>query len=122
MEIIDSGINYKNADNCKQCPKRNDEDGCQWWWEWVETNGTGQERLRKQCGKSAMQVFMVEVIKASNRPAAAVESTRNEIVKGFERLSNIAMANISMQEGFTLSQQKTGKLTAIIKKMLGKGG
>jgi len=80
-------MNYLNAENCKACPKRNDEQGCPWWWEFMETNiSTGQERLTKQCGKAALPVFLTEVIKASNRPAAAVESTRNEIVTGFERL------------------------------------
>lgn len=100
MEIIDTGINYKNADNCKKCPKRNDEQGCPNWWEWVETNTTGQERLRKQCGKQAMQTFMVEVIKASNRPAAAVEGTRDEIVKGFDKLADLAAERLALlQQG-----------------------
>lgn len=93
MEILNLKVNTKNTNRCSDCPGRNDEEGCMWWWEWVETNtSNGQERLRKQCGKQAMQVFMVEVIKASNRPAAAVESTRNEIVKGFDRLASLAVA------------------------------
>lgn len=112
MEIVDLGTNYKNADNCRECPKRNDEQGCPWWWEWVERNDAGQERLRKQCGKHAMQVFMVEVIKASNRPASAVESTRNEIIKGFERLADISMAN---------PKPTSPKLPNILRKILGKG-
>lgn len=109
MEILDAGMSFKNANRCEACPKRNDEEGCPYWWEWVETNmSNGQERLRKQCGKQAMQIFMVEVIKASNRPAAAVESTRNEIVNGFERLADIA--NQKVREG--------RRLPAFIKKML----
>lgn len=109
MEVFETVVNYKNADNCKACPKRNDENGCPWWWEWVEMNAsTGQERLRKACGKQSMQVFMVEVIKASNRPAAAVESTRNEIVKGFDRLASVAMQTQKIKPG-------------VIRKMLGWG-
>ena len=84
-------MNYKNADKCHKCPQTNGESGCPWWWEYMETNiATGQERLTKLCGKAALPVFMTEVIKASNRPAAAVESTRNEIVKGFEKLAGFA--------------------------------
>lgn len=37
---------------------------------------------------------MVEVIKASNRPAAAIESTRNEIAKGFATLATLAMPEL----------------------------
>lgn len=116
MEIFEVGTNYQNAENCNACPKRNDEAGCPFWWEWIETNiSSGQERLRKQCGKSAMQVFMVEVIKASNRPAAAVEDTRNQIVKGFENLAAIATSN--PQEARRSSQPI---LVGIFKKMLGR--
>jgi hypothetical protein len=80
-------MNYRNAHNCRKCPQRNDADGCPDWWEWAETNpATGEDRIQKMCGRQALPKFLVEVIKASNRPAAAVESTRNEIVKGFVAL------------------------------------
>ena len=80
-------MNYRNAWNCKRCPERNDEQGCPAWTEYMqELPSTGEQRLRKECLFQALPVFLVEVIKASNRPAAAVESTRNEIVNGFAAL------------------------------------
>lgn len=81
---------FKRAFECKKCPQRNDAEGCPAWWEWVETNPiTGEERLRKDCGWRAMPAFLTEVIKASNRPAAAIESARDEIAKGFGRVADV---------------------------------
>ena len=75
-------MNYANAFNCDNCPKTNDETGCPVWWEFIETNDvTGHERITKECGFVSMPRLFVEVIKASNRPAAVMESMRNEIVK-----------------------------------------
>lgn len=83
---------YRHAFECRKCPKRNDSEGCPAWWEWVEANPvTGDERLRRDCGWQAMPSFLTEVIKASNRPAAAVESTRNEIATGFGRLAQMLL-------------------------------
>lgn len=80
-------MRYKNAFNCKKCPERNDEQGCPVWWEVVECNlQTQEERLVKACGFSLLPKYLTEVIKASNRPAAAVESCRNEIAQGFGNL------------------------------------
>lgn len=77
------------------CPRNSDPARgkyCPAWWEWVETNPiTAEERLRKDCGWRAMPTFLTEVIKASNRPAAAIESTRNEIAGGFGRLHQALM-------------------------------
>jgi hypothetical protein len=54
----------------------------------LETNAaTGEERAVRGCFYQVMPRLMVEVIKASNRPAAAIESTRNEIVIGLARLA-----------------------------------
>ena len=72
---------YKNAYNCKKCPGNNGPEGCPVWVEYSETNLNGDVRLTKECGHQAMPKFMVQMIAASNRPAAAVESMRNEVVK-----------------------------------------
>ena len=48
----------------------------------VQDADTGETRIERMCGWTAMPIFLTEVIKASNRPAAAVESTRNEIAAG----------------------------------------
>ena len=73
------------------CPQNNDPargNYCPIWWEASLVNvQTGETALRKECGWSLLPVFLIEVIKASNRPAAAIESTRNEIAEG---LTNVA--------------------------------
>lgn len=73
-------MNYKNAWKCHRCPQSNGEKGCPAWVEYMQTNGK-EERLRKECLFQALPVFMIETIAAANRPAAAVESTRNEMAR-----------------------------------------
>jgi hypothetical protein len=87
-------MNYKNAFNCKKCPECNTEAGCPMWWEFMQTNDHGQERLQKMCGYQALPMFMVEVIKASNRPAAAIEKTRNDLVAGLGNISHVIRESI----------------------------
>jgi len=82
-------MNYKNPFECKECPES--EKGCPCWTELLETNiQTGEERITKDCLFRLMPRLIVEVIKASNRPAAAIESTRNALVEnltlGFKSL------------------------------------
>lgn len=84
-------MSYNNAFNCKDCSESTK--GCPCWTELVETNiQTGEERITKECLFKLMPRLMVEVIKASNRPAAAVESMRNVLVDnlshGFSALVN----------------------------------
>lgn len=73
------------------CPQNNDPSRgayCPTWWEASLVNvQTGETALRKECGWSLLPVFLIEVIKASNRPAAAIESTRNEIAEGLARVT-----------------------------------
>lgn len=73
------------------CPRNADPKAgkyCPAWTEYTETNlQTGEERITKECVFQALPKFLVETLKASNRPAAAVESTRNEIADGFRRVS-----------------------------------
>lgn len=58
---------------------------------------TGQEKV-VNCSFQALMPALVEVIKASNRPAAAVESTRNEIARGLERVTH-AIHSLPMLPG-----------------------
>lgn len=79
---------YRHAWDCRRCPQRNDEQGCPAWTELLESNtATGEERITKGCLFALLPRLLVEVLKASNRPAAAIESTRNEIAAGFDRLA-----------------------------------
>ena len=78
---------YKNAFSCKK-GKCFENDSCPCWTELLETNiETGKERINKSCLFQLLPMMLVEVIKGSNRPAEAIESTRNEIVKGFTALA-----------------------------------
>ena len=73
------------------CPRNNDPQAgtyCPAWTEYVQTNvQTGEERIVKQCVFQAIPHFMIETLMASNRPAAAMETTRNELAKGFSEIS-----------------------------------
>jgi hypothetical protein len=79
---------------CEPCPQRYSEHGCPCWidesYGLIETNiATGEERLITGCYYAVMPRLFKHVIAASNRPAAAVEDTRNEIVKGFSRVARV---------------------------------
>lgn len=73
------------------CPETSDPGRkwyCPWFWETIATDiATGKETLVRSCGAGQLQTYMIEVIKASNRPAAAVESMRNEMVNGVATLA-----------------------------------
>lgn len=61
-------------------------DGCPLWWVTRWTNGSEEKEIA-QCGLVQLPHYLTEVIKASNRPAAAIESTRNEIAVGLARVA-----------------------------------
>lgn len=74
---------FKNGFNCAKCSETNGDKGCPCWIDGiVETNiQTGEERITKGCLFTFLPRWITLVIQASNRPAAAFESARNEIVK-----------------------------------------
>ena len=84
-------MNHTKAFQCHECPRNADPErgpSCPAWWEYVATEiASGREEIRRECGWQAMPRFFVEVIRASNRPAAAVEDTRNQIVAGFAEVA-----------------------------------
>ena len=87
-------MNYKRAFQCKKCPQSNEEDGCPMWWEYMATNiQSGEEVLKKCCGYQALPMFLTEVIKASNRPAAEMGSMRNELGNAVERIPALLSYN-----------------------------
>lgn len=93
-------MNYKHSFDCKHCPQRNDEQGCPCWCELVETNTvTGEERINKKCLFQLLPSILIELIKASNRPAAAIESTRNEMAskldQGFKLIGSIVQKKLT---------------------------
>jgi hypothetical protein len=75
-------MNYKKAFKCSKCPQSNTGDGCPNWLEFMQTNiHTGEDRLTKMCGYQAMPMFMTEVIRASNRPAAEIGALRGDMIQ-----------------------------------------
>lgn len=75
--------NLSASFECGKCPKNNDPEigrACVMWWEFIQTEVTsGKEQLTKMCGYQALPIFLTEVIKASNRPAAEISAMRGEI-------------------------------------------
>jgi hypothetical protein len=87
-------MKYAHAFKCQrdgECPENHGAYGCPCWIVMTWTSPVGEERTAGECIFQALPKMMVEVIKASNRPAAAIESTRNEIAKGFAALASLAM-------------------------------
>ena len=63
---------------------------CPAWIELLQENpATGETRILKDCQFRLAPIIWVELIKSANRPAAAVESARNEIAMGFSRLAEV---------------------------------
>lgn len=96
---------YINSETCEKCPHRNDKRGCPRWvdatWGLMETNvATGEERMITGCMYPILFRWMKHVVTANNRDAAAIESTRNEIAKGF---GNVVQAVIQLEQK-TLTQ------------------
>ena len=58
------------------------------WWTTVWNDGK-DEKIIESCGYEQLPQYLTEVVKASNRPAAAVESLRNELVKDFGSTLNL---------------------------------
>lgn len=97
-------MNYKNAFTCKKCPQSNNESGCPMWWEFIQTDTSNhREQLTKMCGYQALPLYLIEVIKASNRPAAEIGAMRGEMdtrmgdIANGMRLVPSMLANIMLQ-------------------------
>jgi len=106
---------YKNAEKCHKCPKSNDENGCPWWWEFVQTNlQTGEERVQKQCGKAALPVFLTEVIRAANRPAEEISAMRDQVSDNVTKLAavigdGLMIGNESIKKALTKDGSDKGE-------------
>jgi len=79
---------YKKAWKCKKCPETNNENGCPAWTELMVTNiQSGEEKLEKDCLYRMLPMLLVEVIKASNRPAAEIGSLKNGMINAISELA-----------------------------------
>lgn len=74
-------MKFLKAFKCHKCPENNTEQGCPAWMELTLTNPEGAIKIQKGCFYILLPVMLIEVIKASNRPAAAIESMRNAMVE-----------------------------------------
>lgn len=83
-------MGFKKAFKCQYYQGKDGKPcDCPAWTGLVETNlVTGEVRNKEDCVYKLLPSLMVEVIKAANRPAAAVESCRNEIVLGLKRIAD----------------------------------
>lgn len=78
---------------CGPCPHKFNEDGCPFWLRAelgvVETKPDGETRVFSGCQfyDGLLVRWLSHVIAAANRPAAAVESMRNEVAEGFEKMA-----------------------------------
>lgn len=85
----------------RECPRTNDPHAkhyCAAWSDGVvwANSQTGEERI-VNCAFEALMPALVEVIKASNRPAAAIESTRNELATGFAKVGQVLSAALQLE-------------------------
>ena len=84
-----------------KCPETSDVNAskyCPWWKDsgemFVMKNSKTGEEVIERCGARVMVQSQMEVLKASNRPAAAIESARNEIATGFSKVATIMAEEI----------------------------
>lgn len=85
------------------CPRTSDPNAkhfCPLWNESgiVWTNQQSGAEVIEHCGARMIVPGMIEVIKASNRPAAAIESTRNEMVRRFSAIIGAFNGGVRMLE------------------------
>lgn len=84
--VVLSHKSYAAAYRCGDCPQSNKADGCPKWVEIIETNvATQQERMTCGCVDQLYPTLCVELIKASNRPAAEISAMRDQVTSAVSR-------------------------------------
>lgn len=81
----------RHPKTCAKCPHAFRAEGCPLWIDaengFMETNvQTGETRILEGCFPQVFPKIMAHVVRAANRPAAALESWRNEMVNGFAQI------------------------------------
>lgn len=89
-------LDEPNPQTCPECPYRFYARGCPNWigveFGFIESNVlTGEERVVTGCFPKLMPKLMRYVVISANRPAAAMESLRNYMIKGFRLLAGKEM-------------------------------
>lgn len=88
--------NFKGAFECAKCPGNGDPSkgrACPMWWKTVWQRAQEDVKIVEACGYTQLPHYLTEVIKASNRPAAAVESMRNEMSRGLFAIAEAAKSH-----------------------------
>jgi len=86
-------MNYQGAFECDNCPMNSDPAkgrACPMWWEtiWQKAAVSGVDtKVVKACGYTQLPEFLVEVVKAANRPTAQMSEVQNEIAAGLQKIS-----------------------------------
>lgn len=83
-----------NPKTCEKCPYRYEAKGCPCWIEpeagFMEKNiQTGEERLVTGCFYQVIPKLMAHMVAAVGQPRAALESWREEMIKGFDLLAKV---------------------------------
>ena len=85
----------KNAFVCHRCPGKAGDGGCPAWWETIHQNvQTGEQRVVKGCAWEQLPLYLTEVIRASNRPAAEIGAMRDETVRGLAQIATVMTARM----------------------------
>jgi len=84
---------------CK-CPQTNDRNArwfCPAWQPAIWTNPqTGEEKVIN-CVIEAQHMSLIATVQAASSASAEINSTRNEIAKGFECLNKLAAISVSQR-------------------------
>ena len=82
-------MNFSAAFQCAKCPQNGNPElgpACPCWWETIQDDGQGRQRVVRACAWVQLPHFLIHFARTNTSAAAAVESTRNEIVEGFVEL------------------------------------
>jgi hypothetical protein len=84
-----------HPETCERCPNRYSERGCPFWIKpehgvvEEQINNPGTSRVTTGClfGDGHFTRWLIQIVAASNRPAAAVEMCKTEIALGLQRVA-----------------------------------
>lgn len=90
-----------------KCPETSE--GCPCWHGIVEENAaTGEIRETRDCLFRLLPQLMIEVIKASNRPAESLDIARNDINRGLATIASSVQLAARMQAPATKQVKHDG--------------
>ena len=101
--------NFVGAFDCASCPQNADPAqgrACPMFWETVYTEpSTGKIDIVRACGYTQLPRFLIEVIRASNRPAASIDKVNNTIAGEFSKMETLLAKTLAVP-AFSPSQPR----------------